>query len=198
MVGISAILTAAGESTRMGRLKPLLPWHYGTLLEYQTATLREAGLSEVVVGLGHEADSIQPYVTGPGIRSVVNPDFRLGRVTSIKAGLRASDPDADGILLLGVDQPRNVQVISAIIDSHVREQALITSPRFKGRGGHPLAFAASLKLELEAISEQTEGIRGIFRAHRTEVNEVVMGDAIVCLDLNTPEQYEKAKTRYGM
>ena len=197
MAGISAILTAAGESKRMGRPKPLLLWHGRTLVEYQTATLREAGLSEVVVVLGHEADSIRPYITGPGVSSVVNPDFRLGRATSIKAGLRSADPDAEGILLLGADQPRPAHIISAIIDSHARERALITSPRFDGRGGHPLVFAASLRPELEAISEETEGIREVFRVHRTHVNEVVMGDPIVCLDLNTPDEYEEAKARYG-
>jgi molybdenum cofactor cytidylyltransferase len=39
----SAILLAAGESTRMGRPKPLLPWGETTLLEYQLAELRAMG-----------------------------------------------------------------------------------------------------------------------------------------------------------
>ena len=36
---IAAILLAAGESTRMGRPKPLLKWGDSTLVEYQVAQL---------------------------------------------------------------------------------------------------------------------------------------------------------------
>ena len=45
---ISAILTAAGESTRMGRPKPLLPWHGVPLVEYQTAALVDAARDSIL------------------------------------------------------------------------------------------------------------------------------------------------------
>ncbi len=197
MPGISAILTAAGESTRMGRPKPLLPWRGVTLVEHQVRCLLEAGASEVVVVLGHRADAVAPYVKGPRTRYVVNPDYRLGKTTSIKAGLRAISRDADGILLLAVDQPRTAQVISTIIKSHLENNALITSPRYQGRGGHPLVFSAVLRGELERISEERQGIREVFQAHREQVNEVEFDDPIVRLDLNDPRAYEEALARYG-
>ena len=194
---VSAILTAAGESTRMGRPKPFLPWRGTTLIEYQVASLREAGVDQVVIVLGHEADSIAPYVTGPGVEYVLNPHYRLGRTTSIKAGLRGVSGEADSILLLAVDQPRTADLVSTIIRSHLGASALITSPRYQGHGGHPLIFSFQLKDELERISEESEGIRAVFRAHRDEVNEVEIDDPMVRLDLNTPESYEAAKARYG-
>ena len=197
MAGISAILTAAGESTRMGQHKALLPWSGSTLVEYQTRSLTAGGAAEVVVVLGHMADLIAPYVTGPTVRYVVNPHYREGKATSIKSGLWAIDPDAEGILLLAVDQPRPAEVISAILRSHVDSSALITSPRFRGRGGHPLLFSACLRVELEAISEETQGIREVFRRHPGRVNEVEFDDPIVRLDLNTMEEYEEARARLG-
>ena len=64
-------------------------------------------------------------------------------------------------------------------------------------GGNPLIFSASLKGELERISEEREGIREVFRAHRHEVNEVEIDDPMIRLDLNTRAQYEQALKRYG-
>ena len=54
-----------------------------------------------------------------------------------------------------------------------------------------------IKDELESISEERHGIREVFRVHRSDVNQVPIDDPIVGLDLNTPQQYEDARTRYG-
>ena len=194
---ISAILTAAGESTRMGRPKALLDWHGVTLVEYQTASLLSAGVAEVVVVLGHQHELIDSYVKGTAVRHVVNHEYRQGKTTSIKAGLRAVNAKAEGILLLAVDQPRPPEIISTIIDAHLGTEALITSPRHRGRGGHPLIFSLRLRAELESISEEKQGIREVLGAHRGEVNEVEIDDPVVLLDLNSPEAYEEAKARYG-
>ena len=197
MPWISAVLIAAGESTRMGRPKPLLPWSGVPLIEYQTAALVGAGVTEVVVVLGHRHELVAPHVKGPGVRHVVNRDYRLGKTGSIKAGVRSVDAEAHAILLLAVDQPRPSEIISTVVEAHLRAGALITSPRYEAHGGHPLVFSADLRGELEAISEEGQGVRELFRAHRPRVNEVVVDDAIVSLDLNSPEAYEDAKARYG-
>ena len=196
MARISAILIAAGESTRMGYPKPLLSWHGVTLVEYQTASLVEAGATEVVVVLGHKHELVMPHVNGPGVRYVVNPRYRHGKTTSIKAGLHSLDPHADDFLLLAVDQPRPTEVVAAVLQAHLNADALITSPTYQGYGGHPLVFSTRLRNELEAISEERQGIRDVFRAHRSEVNEVAIDNPIVHLDLNTPETYEAARKRY--
>ena len=47
-MSVSAVLLAAGESTRMGTLKALLPWGEGTLLEYQVAQLRASRCGEMI------------------------------------------------------------------------------------------------------------------------------------------------------
>ena len=127
---------------------------------------------------------------------VLNPDYRLGKTTSIKAGLRGANPDADAILLLAVDQPRTSEIISKVIQSHIEKNAAITSPRYQGHGGHPLVFSAALKGELERISEEKQGVREVFQAHRDEVNLVEIDDPMIRLDLNTPDTYEKARRFY--
>jgi molybdenum cofactor cytidylyltransferase len=181
----------------MGRPKPLMPWYGVPLVEYQVASLVQAGVSEVVVVLGHEQELVAPHVSGDGVRHVVNTEYSKGKATSVRAGLRAVDATATDIVLLAVDQPRPPEIISAVIDAHVREDATITSPRYLGRGGHPLIFSASLRGELEAISDEDQGVRAVFGAHADEVNEVAIDDPVIRLDINDPEAYQQALRLFG-
>ena len=194
---ISAVLTAAGLSSRMGRPKPLLPWQGKTLVESQIETLQEAGASEVIVVLGHRAQEIAPYVNGCNVCAVVNHQYRDGRSSSIRTGLGAVSPQARDIVLMAVDQPRARQTISRVINEHIEADALLTSPRYRGRGGHPLMFSASLMPELGQISEEGQGLREIFERHRSEITEVHFDDPSIRLDLNTPEAYREAYKSHG-
>ena len=193
---ISAILTAAGESTRMGRPKPLLEWHGVPLVRFQIDSLLDAGVHEVVVVLGHENSLVGRHVSGVGVRPVVNADYKHGKTTSVLRGIFSAGPDATDLILLAVDQPRPAWVVKRVIESHVDQNALITSPRYQGRGGHPLVFSATLRGELESITDEGQGVREVFDVHRGEVNEVAFNDPIVRLDLNTPEEYEAAREKY--
>ena len=196
MPGVSAVLTAAGESTRMGRPKPLLSWGAGTLIEYQVESLSQAGLVQIVVVLGHRSSVVSGLVDERSAECVVNERYREGRTGSIKAGLAAVSADADAILFLGVDQPRTPDLIGEVVESHFQRNALITSPRHRGRGGHPLVFSTSLREELAGTSEERQGIREVFRRHHGEVNEVEIDDPMIRLDLNTPDDYERARALY--
>ena len=99
-------------------------------------------------------------------------------------------------MLIGVDQPRNVEILSILMSSHERSQALITSPRYEGRGGHPAIFSASLKSELLNMTEMGEGLRQIFNRHREQMNSVLFDDPLVRRDLNSVDDYEQAYNQY--
>ena len=181
----------------MGSPKPLLPWRGKTLVESQIQTLLEAGASEIVVVLGYKAQEVASYIAGEPVRIVINHRFRDGRASSIRAGLDAVSPNASDILIMAVDQPRSPQIVSKAINSHIEKDALLTSPRYRGRGGHPLIFSASLLNELSRISEENQGLREVFERHRSEINEAIFDDPAIRLDLNTPQAYRDAFEMYG-
>src|SRR3989304_325250 len=109
---ISAVLLAAGESTRMVKLKALLPWKGTSLIQHQVKVLLEAGVHEVIVVLGYRAESLRPLVEAfPGATAVLNLRYRTGKSSSLRAGLRHVDPQAKAILVLAVDQPRPAEAI---------------------------------------------------------------------------------------
>lgn len=209
MARIAALLLAAGESTRMGRLKALLPWQGKTLLERQLTALLSAGVSRTVVVLGHQSEKLEPLIKDVAlVQSVYNPDYRQGKITSIKAGLRAlqqvweSDPGApreEAVLVLNADQPRSADTIRRLLELHLRpdvglveQPLLITIPTYHGKGGHPIILSTSLMPELMGISEDTLGLKDVVRRHSSKAQRVEIDAPEVLLDLNTPEDYHKA------
>ena len=190
----AAILLAAGESRRMGSLKALLPWQGSTLLAYQIASLRQAGVEPVVVVLGHQAGRLKPEVEGKeGVIWRVNPDYRQGKTTSIKAGLNVLDPGRpSAILILNVDQPRSAETIGSLLLQHRQGGRSITIPRYRGKGGHPLVLDSALLEELKSIDEESLGVRAVVRRHQDATLLVEMDTPEVLWDLNTPEQYQAA------
>ncbi|MBI2855415.1 MAG: nucleotidyltransferase family protein [Chloroflexi bacterium] len=193
MPGISAILLAAGESTRMGRLKALLSWQGSTLIEYQVQSLSEAGVGEIVVVVGHRGDEVRARVEEiSGVIVAPNPDYWQGKTISIKTGLRHLTSTAEGVLVLAVDQPRPASILRALIKAHVQSGSPITCPVFHGRSGHPIIFTAALLPELMAITEQGEGLRAVSRRYREQTNRIEVGSPIVTLDVNSPQDVEQA------
>ena len=196
MSEVAAIIISAGESTRMGRLKALLPWHGLPLIEYQISNLLQAGIVQIIVVLGYRYEELSRHVKGLGVKYVVNHNYKLGKTTSIKAGIGALKEEVSDILILSVDQPRPAALIYSLINTHKKSQALITSPRYGKRGGHPVIFSVKLRKELESIDEKDQGLRKIFDVRRSGVNEVCVEDSIIHLDLNTYEDYLKAQKIY--
>ena len=189
-----AILLAAGESSRMGQLKALLPWRGQTLLEHQVSTLLQGGADRVVVVLGHRADDLRPMLEGlEGVDWVHNPDYLQGKTTSIKAGLFTVDPQVAGeILLLNVDQPRSSADIARILDTHRATGHAVTIPTCGGKGGHPIVLSAELLEELLSIDEESQGVKAVVQRRPESVNRVPLENPEILLDLNTPEQYRQA------
>jgi len=198
MATIAALLLAAGESRRMGTAKALLSWKGVPLLRYQIEQLMQAGVSEVIVVMGHEAERLLPLAEGaPGVTVVVNQDYRQGRTTSIKAGLQHVPSDCAGVMVLAVDQPRRADILRRLVEEFEQRPCAIVAPEFQGRGGHPAIFARGLLDEMQAITEAKQGLREVTQRHRAELRRVLFETPEVLLDINTTEEYRDATSRYG-
>ena len=194
MPGVGAILLAAGESSRMGQLKALLPWRNTTLLEHQLRALLDGGVQQVVVVVGHDADRLKPIIEAvEGASWTLNNDYLQGKTTSLKAGVAAlaGQPISD-VLLLNVDQPRNADTVRRLLERHQASSFRITIPTHGGKGGHPILIAAELFPELAEIEEESQGLKAVVRRHAEATERYELDDPSVLLDLNTPEQYQKA------
>ena len=179
----------------MGRPKQTLNWLGEPLVVYQTRQLLEAGVGQAVVVLGHEVSTVRPLVEAvedPRLTIVVNPDYREGKTSSIKAGLRAVGPGAASLLLLAADQPRRAALLRRLAEAHEKQGALISIPAYQGKYGHPPIFDASLLPELLRITEEGCGVREVIQRHSGSIREVAVDDPLVLTNLNTREDYERA------
>ncbi|OAI44574.1 hypothetical protein AYO38_00325 [bacterium SCGC AG-212-C10] len=193
---ISSILLAAGMSTRMGQPKALLDWGGEPLVAYQVRQLREAGVDEVIVVLGHRADDIFRKMKGLPCRTMLNPLFFQGRAGSLRIGAKAVNRDADAIVVMNVDQPRTAEFLRDLIAAHKAGSAA-TRPAVDGKHGHPVVVAGALRTEMMAATDEAEGLNGVLKAHAGELADFPSDDRSF-LDMNTPAEYEAAKGRFGL
>jgi CTP:molybdopterin cytidylyltransferase MocA len=134
---ITAIILAAGASTRLGEPKQLVRLLGETLLERTIRTAREAGC-EVVVVLGAQTDRIREQCNLHGARAVINQQWPEGMASSIRAGVQAAE-GSDGVMLMTCDQP-------AVTAEHLRRLSAsgeVTASSYAGRRGVPAYFPAS-------------------------------------------------------
>lgn len=192
------VLLAAGESSRMGRPKPLLPWRGTTLVEYQMNSLLRGGCDQVIVVTGKYDAEMAPLLDDrTGVVRAYNPNYAEGKATSVRAGIYEVPDGVHSIVLLAVDQPRPAWVIERVLKVHTDFGAEVTSPGYDGHGGHPLVFDSSIRSELAAVTEEGEGVRAIFKRPDLNHHRIEFESAIVRLDINTPEAYEKALSTYA-
>jgi molybdenum cofactor cytidylyltransferase len=178
----------------MGRLKQLLDWKGMPLIAWQVKQLQLAGAEDIVVVLGHAAEEIRPSVPG-GVRITVNHAYKEGRATSLRCGAEALSA-ADAVLILNVDQPRPAWISRLVLDHWRETHAAIVSPRFAGRGGHPIVVDGSLLEELRQVDEETLGLRAVTIRHAADSVEVAIANGAPNVDVNTPGEYEAALAAY--
>jgi molybdenum cofactor cytidylyltransferase len=186
MEAVSAILLAAGKSSRMGKLKQLMPLGDSTILEQTLDNLLGSKLSEVIVVLGHKAEEITKRLSGRPIKIVVNPLYRKGMGTSIAAGLKFVDSQAQAVMLVLGDQPYvDSPTIDRLIDVFSRKKKGIAIPTYKGQRGHPLIFAKKYQAPLSHLKGDLGG-REIIRENPKDVLEVPVNCEGIVIDIDTP------------
>jgi len=193
---ISAIVLAAGESKRMGKLQKLLmPLERTTILEQTVDNFIRSEVSEVIVVAGSRAEEINRLMVERPVTVVVNPDFHRGMSTSIIAGLRSIRDESRGIMIALADQPF---IDSLTINKLIREFGShdkgIVVPVYRGRRGHPVILSCKYRPEL-LILEGDVGARQVLAAHTEDVLEVAVDCEGVLLDIDTIDGYNQAREK---
>lgn len=192
---VTAILTAAGRSSRMCTPKALLDWGGIPLIQHQAEILRRAGLGEIIVVLGDAAAAIEDTVTWPReVLRIKNPRVDLGRAESLRLGFDALRGQPDALLVVGVDQPLRLDTVIELIRAFSPERDAFAQPCFSGRRSHPVLFAVQLLPELKQINEETQGLRAVTHRHAAGRLDVSM-DGEPTPEFNTPEEYQRALER---
>lgn len=189
---ISGILLAAGASRRMGTPKALLLYQGQTFLERGCAAFLAAGVDELVVVLGAQAEAVRGAVpVHPGIRTVVNTRAFQGQLSSLMVGIGALSPASEAAIVNLVDHPLvTAETIKALIAAFREVPAPILVASYRGRRGHPVLFSRQVYGELLA-APLDQGAKAVVRRDPTRVREVPLDDPGILADIDTPEDYAR-------
>ena len=182
----TAILLAAGRSSRMGAFKTLLPFGNKTVIECCLDYLREGGVDEIVVVVGHRAEEIRQTISGVTFATNPDPDSAMG--ASIAVGVSALRETAQALLIALADHPAVPPTIVSTLLESWKGGARLVMPTWNGRGGHPVLVDLSFKAELLRLSE-SGGLRAFFEAHASEVKRVPVDSPFVARDMDTWDDY---------
>ena len=183
---ITGIVLAAGTSSRFGRTKQLLELDGKPLVQHAVDAAAGAGLDDVVVVLGHDAERVEAALRLPSNgRTVVNPNYERGQSTSLAAGLEAADAGSEAAVVLLADQPRITSAhVLTLIHGFQARRPRIARLRFRDGPG-PALLSREIWPEAMCVEGDT-GARGLIAEHPQWVDDVSV-DENSPVDLDTAE-----------
>ena len=195
-----AVILAAGESTRMGTDKALLPWPPATPGSPAAGqTFLSAAIQalypfsdKVIVVVGKNENNLGPVVYANGASLVRNPDAERGQFSSLQVGLQEVLNDGrDAAMVTLVDRPparaATLQTLcSAFADSGNDVWAVV--PEYNRKHGHPFLVAREM-IEAFLKAPPSANARDIEHQNLRHISYVVVDDPLVTLNVDTPQEY---------
>ena len=190
---VAGVVLAAGMSSRLGTNKLLL-WLDSEPLVRRAARLAvEAGLSPVIVVLGHEAERVAAALDGLPVNAVVNPAYRAGMHRTLQHGIQHVPADCAAAVVLLADMPF---VTAAMLEALVARFRSGAEPLVLSLYGEvqapPTLYARTLFSELSEAGEACG--RRIVREHRSEAAELRWPEAALA-DIDRPEDAARLGVR---
>ena len=184
---INAILMASGLSERMGQNKLMFDFKGKKIYEHTLDLLESLDFDKVIVASSYE--EILEDAKNRGFISLENDNNTIGKSSSIKLGVDASDEDA-AMMFFVADQPLLTKETCQKLISSFKENPQMTYPVVGLRRGAPVIFPPSFRDKLLSLKEDQGGM--IF-AKDNPTNKVEIGSEDELLDIDTIEAYEKLR-----
>lgn len=201
----AGVILAAGESSRMGCDKALLPWPpvesqavpTETFLSAAIRSLAQATDFVLMVAGKNEAD-LSPIAYANGASVVTNPDPARGQFSSLQVGLReVLNRGRDAAIITLIDRPpASTATVQALRDAFeaAPQDIWAVVPEFSGKHGHP--FIAGREMIERFLREPVSGnARDVEHRHQEHICYLPVTEPAVALNINTPEDYANLLAR---
>ena len=198
MPNLPILLLAAGNATRMGSPKQLLPWMGKTLFEQAVDTALTLKNHPLFVVVGAHQQQLLPLINPAITELVINSKWNNGMGTSIAVGIKTvlkRVPNALGVLILLVDQPLidRDYLSSFFFRYRPNKKQIIASSYEDGRLGVPALFDAFYFKELLQLSKD-RGAKKLIEKYKNQVVNISGGSLLT--DVDTPEEYRDLLVKY--
>jgi CTP:molybdopterin cytidylyltransferase MocA len=169
---ISGVVLAAGEGRRFGGTKQLAEVDGLPLVLHAVEALRGAGVDELLVVTGHDADAVEATLP-PEVRVVRNPRYRDGQASSLAAALHDVADGSEAAVILMADQPGvTAEDVRVLIDAFRRTRAAIVRLRYADGPG-PALLSREIYAEAGHLHGDV-GARILIASHPEWVHEVAV------------------------
>jgi molybdenum cofactor cytidylyltransferase len=200
-MGLGGVILAAGESTRMGRDKALLPWppdspsqmsaSRGTILSAAINALREH-CDMVIVVAGNNEPALRKMVESSGALLVRNPAPERGQFSSLQTGLReVLNQGRDTAIVTLVDRPPpEAGTLDGLVNFFAKKNHNVWAlvPEYQGRHGHPILVGREI-IEKFLRAPATANASEIEHANMQHISYLPVNDPLVTANVDTPEEY---------
>jgi molybdenum cofactor cytidylyltransferase len=198
---LCGVILAAGESTRMGRDKALLPWPPPaagvpatgqTFLSAAIEALNHVN-DLVVVVAGKNEPNLAPVVYAHGAFLVRNPAPEQGQFSSLQVGLQeVLNHGRDAAMITPVDRPpvsaATLLRLHAAFEAAVARGKWAVVPEYDGKHGHPILVDREM-IEVFLKAPATATARDIEHQNQAHVEYLAVDDPLVTRNVDTPEDY---------
>jgi molybdenum cofactor cytidylyltransferase len=196
------VILAAGESTRMGSDKALLPWPpVANRVPFSGETFLSAAIralssatDQVVVVVGTNEPQLAPVVYAAGGSLVRNPAPENGQFSSLRVGLQeVLNLGRDAVMITLVDRPPVGAAVLASLRAAFEaapSEVWAVVPEFNGRHGHPF-LAGREMIEAFLRAPVTATAREVEHQHQQHLQYAPVDDPHVAMNVNTPEDYAR-------
>jgi molybdate transport repressor ModE-like protein len=187
-----AVITAAGLSSRMNSIKPMLQLGGSSIIKTAITTLLAAGIQEIVVVTGNEAELLEKHISATGATCLYNSEYASKDMFySVSIGLNYIQSRCDRVFLLPADTPLfSVQSLFVMLGYMDLNNCDILSPTNQGRPGHPILLKCTAIPALTDY-ECSSGLREAVSNYPGRKATVELDDIGLMLDADKPEDYER-------
>lgn len=188
----AGLITAAGQSLRMGAAKMLLPIDGKPMIARTADVFFRSGIEDIFVVLGREGDAVISALSGTNARFLWNNDFtKTDMFVSIQIGLAAIRLEGgfDSAFLLPGDMPAVPPDVLTKLTAEMESGGWdVVFPSTGTRRLHPPLIRASC---FDAIIGYSggDGLRGAFRGMDGRIGYVVTSETGCDIDVDTPADY---------
>jgi len=193
---ISAIIPAAGLSTRMHKYKPLLKLGNLTILEHTIKLFKQCNIADIIVVTGHNQEQIEPLIKKNGAKPIFNKDFKTGMLGSIKTGVKNISSRSSGFFLLPVDIPLiRKSTVHSLTARFKKNPEHIIIPEFNKEPGHPPLIPAWLIPEILDLKASSNLGKLLLSLQDYQKRQIIHDHGIL-MDADNQKAYEDLKKRY--
>jgi molybdenum cofactor cytidylyltransferase len=189
----TAIILAAGASTRLNTPKQLIQFQGESLLRRTTRTVLGSRCHDVIVVTGAAAEVCTAELRGLPVRTKFNPLWSQGLSSSIRAGMAAVAAHSqlpDCVVLIVCDQPHlQIVQIDHLLEAHTVTGCGIVASRYSSTLGVPALFAAIYYPALASL-QGDRGARNLFTQFENDCATVPF--PLGAIDIDTPSDLAAA------